>query len=339
MDTLSASIALFVGAAVIIALAGSRMSRLADRLADCTGLGEALFGGIILAAATSLPDLAATVTAAVQDRPALATSNIMGSMAANIAFLAVGDMLYRRANLEHAAASPANLSLSALSIALITLPVMAMIGPPIEVWIVHPATFAILLAYPYGYHLVRLAHTKPMWKAVHTAQTVEDVPKADAQAANSTTLWVRFASLALVVAVAAWVIMNAAGTIADHTALSDSVVGALLTGVFTSLPELVTTIAAIRAGALTLAFGNIVGTNCFNVVVIAFADLAYVEGSIYQAVTTSEVLWGLLSILMMSILLLGLVRRQRYGIGRIGFESALVLLLWLAAAAASLATL
>jgi cation:H+ antiporter len=66
---------------------------------------------------------------------------------------------------------------------------------------------------------------------------------------------------------------------------------------------------------------NIVGTNCFNTTVIAAADLAYREGSIYHAIPAAELTWGLLSILMTAILLLGMLRRETYGIGNIGFES------------------
>jgi cation:H+ antiporter len=36
-------------------------------------------------------------------------------------------------------------------------------------------------------------------------------------------------------------------------------------------------------------------------------------------------MWGLVSILMAAVLLLGMLRRETYGIGRIGFESALIL--------------
>jgi cation:H+ antiporter len=102
--------------------------------------------------------------------------------------------------------------------------------------------------------------------------------------------------------------------------------------VFTSLPELVTTLAAIRCGALTLAVGNILGTNCFNVLVIAAADVAYREGSIYHAVTAQQLVWTVIAILLTGILLLGLLRRERYGIARMGFESFLVLVVYLAAA-------
>jgi cation:H+ antiporter len=94
----------------------------------------------------------------------------------------------------------------------------------------------------------------------------------------------------------------------------------------------VTTLAAIRFGALTLAVGNILGTNCFNVMVIAAADVTYRGGSIYHAVTGQQLVWSAIAILLTGILLLGLLRRERYGIARMGFESFLVLVVYVGAA-------
>lgn len=125
--------------------------------------------------------------------------------------------------------------------------------------------------------------------------------------------------------IAGWILMEAAKGIADQTGLSDTLVGGLLTALATSAPELVTTIAAIRFGALTLGVSNIFGTNCFNILVVAAADAGYLQGSIYHDIAPVQMLWGLVTILMTAILLLGMVRRQTYGIGRIGFESALIL--------------
>ena len=119
--------------------------------------------------------------------------------------------------------------------------------------------------------------------------------------------------------------MEAAKEIADQTGLSETLIGGVFTALATSTPELVTTIAAIRIGALTLAVSNIFGTNCFNMLVVAAADVGYVHGSIYHDMAPVQMTWGLVSILMTAILLLGLLRRETYGIGRIGFESALIL--------------
>ncbi|MFW1676927.1 sodium:calcium antiporter [Pontibacter sp. JAM-7] len=323
-SSLLASSIAFSVASVAIIIAGSKLARQADKLADQTGLGEAIFGVVLLAGVTSLPDFAATLSAALAARPDLAMSNVMGSMAVNLAFLGVADIAYRKANLEHAAASPINLMLAGLLIVLLTLPLLAVFTPTINQWGIHPVTPLIIIAYLFGLHLVHRTRANPMWFPRQTHQTVSDEPDT-AHHGSSTTAWLGFIAMAVLTGLAGWVLMEAAKAIADQTDLSDTLVGGLLTALATSTPELVTTIAAIRIGALTLAVSNIFGTNCFNMLVVAAADAGYVQGSIYHDMAPVQMTWGLVSILMTAILLLGLVRRQTYGIGRIGFESALIL--------------
>ncbi|WP_461517298.1 sodium:calcium antiporter [Porticoccus sp.] len=323
-SSLIPSITAFGVAALVIVVAGSRLARQADTLADRTGLGEALFGLLLLAGVTSLPDFAATLSAAVDARPDLAMSNVMGSMAVNLLFLGVGDMVYRKANLEHAAASPINLMLAGLLIVLLTLPLLAIFTPSVTLWGVHPITPVIVAAYLFGLHLVHRTRVKPMWFPRRTRETVPDEPEKQHRG-RSSTVWLEFIGMAAVTGVAGWVLMEAAKGIADQTGLSETLVGGVFTALATSTPELVTTIAAIRIGALTLAVSNIFGTNCFNMLVVAAADVGYARGSIYHDMAPVQMTWGLVSILMSAILLLGLVRRETYGIGRIGFESALIL--------------
>lgn len=323
-SSLIPSVIAFGVAALVIVIAGSRLARQADILADRTGLGEALFGVLLLAGVTSLPDFAATLSAAIDARPDLAMSNVMGSMAVNLVFLGVADVFYRKANLEHAAASPVNLMLAGLLIVLLTLPLLAVVTPTVARWRVHPVTPVIVAAYLFGLHLVHRTRAKPMWFPRHTHQTVADEP-ARHHRGRSSTVWFGFIGMAVVTGMAGWVLMEAAKGIADQSGLSESLVGGLFTALATSTPELVTTIAAIRIGALTLAVSNIFGTNCFNMLVVAAADVGYAHGSIYHDMAPAQMTWGLVSILMTAILLLGLVRRETYGIGRIGFESALVL--------------
>lgn len=314
----------FCAAALVIVIAGSQLARQADTLADRTGMGEALFGVLFLAGVTSLPDFAATLSAAIDARPDLAMSNVMGSMAANLAFLGVADIVYRKANLEHAAASPVNLMLAGLLIVLLSLPLLAVFTPIVTWWGVHPVTPLIVAAYLFGLQLVHRARIRPMWFPRQTHHTVSDRPDRH-HGGGSSTVWLAFLGLAVVTGVAGWMLMEAAKGLADQTGMSETLVGGLFTALATSTPELVTTIAAIRIGALTLAVSNIFGTNCFNMLVVAAADAGYTHGSIYHDMAPVQMMWGLVSILMTAILLLGLVRRETYGIGRIGFESALIL--------------
>ncbi|RRJ83387.1 sodium:calcium antiporter [Aestuariirhabdus litorea] len=323
-SALTPSLFAFGLAALAIVVAGSRLAKMADELADRTGLGEAVFGVLLLAGVTSLPDFAATLSAALDARPDLAMSNVMGSMAVNLLFLGIADIFYRKANLEHAAASPVNLMLAALLIVLLTLPLLAILTPPLSWWRVHPITPLIVGAYIFGLHLVNRTQERPMWIARVTRETVPDQPEKHHQGSAS-RVWGEFVLMATVTGLAGWVLMEAAKGIADQSGLSDGLVGGLLTALATSTPELVTTIAAVRLGALTLAVSNIFGTNCFNMLVVAAADAGYAEGSIYHDMAPVQMTWGLISILMTAILLLGMVRRETYGIGRIGFESALIL--------------
>ncbi len=323
-SSLLPSVIAFSIATLAIIFAGSRLARLADELADRTGMGEALVGVLLLAGVTSLPDFAATLSAAIDARPDLAMSNVMGSMAVNLAFLGIADIFYRKANLEHAAASSVNLMLAGLLIVLLTLPLLAIATPSISQWSVHPITPVIVVAYLFGLRLVLHTQERPMWFPRRTRQTVSDEPEKQHQGSLAAT-WFGFIALAIVTCIAGWVLMEAAKGIADQTELSDTQVGGLFTALATSSPELVTTVAAIRYGALTLAVSNIFGTNCFNMLVVAAADVGYLQNSIYHDVAPVQMTWGLVSILMTAILLLGMLRRETYGIGRIGFESALIL--------------
>ncbi len=326
----AAGIVLFAAAVGVITVSGVYMSDVADRLADRTGWGEAMMGGLFLAAATSLPDFAATLTAAADRQAELAMSNVMGSMAVNLAFLGIGDIVYRKANLEHAAASSANLSQATLLIALLALPLAAMVMPEFDILGLHPVTPVLLAGYLFGYRAVRDAQVRPMWRPRLTAETVEDAPNEEQmrQGPGLAQLWMRFAALAAAMAAAGWMLMKTAPTIAAWAGLSHSAMGGVFTALATSMPELVTTVAAIRLGALTLAVGGILGTNCFNMTVVAAADIVYRDGSIYHAVSSLEILWGLVTILMTAVLLLGFISRERYGIARIGFESFLILVVY-----------
>ncbi|MBK5929469.1 cation transporter [Halochromatium salexigens] len=330
--SLPLTLLLFGGGSLVIALVGSRLTRIADRLADHTGLGEAVFGAVLLGAVTSLPGSVASITTALAGRADLAVGNAVGGIAAQTAFLVVADVVYRRANLEHAAASVTNMINGALLCALLSLPVLAATGPEISLWGVHPASLIILLLYALGLRLASQTQQAPGWAPVRTALTLEDEPsEAPASSADvGWCLWGAFLLAAATVAVAGWLVGVSGIALVRHTGLSETLVGSLFTAVATSLPELVTTVAAVRQGALTLAVGGIIGGNTFDALFLVAADVAYREGSIYHAISAQPLFIISLTILLTAILLMGLIRRERRGVANIGFESAAVLVFYLA---------
>ncbi len=327
----------FLAAAVVVVFTGLRMTGLADKLADRTGLGEAIAGGVLLGAATSLGGTIVSITAATDGLPSLAYSNSIGGIAAQTAFLALADIYYRKANLEHAAAELANVFQAVVLIVLLTLPLLASNVPEFTVFAIHPVSFLIPVVYIFSLIATRNLQEDPMWQPVSTQETRTDTPDEeedeDTKQKSTTHLFLIFGLLMLLMGVSGWVIAKTAGELTSRMSLSQSLVGALATAVVTSLPELVTTLAAVRRGALQLAVGGIIGGNTFDTLFLTAADVAYRDGSIYHAAGSQDYFWTIISVLMTGVLLGGLILRQRQGPGRIGIESLSLLILYFGAIA------
>lgn len=325
---------IFAAAALVILFSGLRMTDLADRIADRTGMGEALVGGVLLGAATSLSGTIVSFTAALDGRVSLAFSNGVGGIAAQTAFLAIADLLHRRANLEHAAAEITNVLQGVLLMLMLALPVLAHSAPDVSFWGLHPVSVVLVLIYLAGLKAVRAAREGPMWEPVRTGETEEDVPdEPETDAGASTTIFASFGLLMLVMGVSGWLIAQAAGEVIDRYGISASLVGALMTAVVTSLPELVTTLAAVRRGALQLAVGGIIGGNTFDVLFLTLSDLGYRGGSLYHAAGPSDYFWLSIGLIMTAVLTLGMLIRQKEGPAGIGVESVAILLIYAGAIA------
>jgi len=336
LDGLStgALLALFLGAAAVIALAGVRMTGIVDRIADRTGLGEAVAGGALLGMATSLSGLVVSVSAAIDGQPSLAFSNAVGGIAVQIAFLALADLVYRRVNLEHAAADLANVFQAAMLGLMLSLPLIAYTGPEAAVLGTHPVSFALILLYAAGLRATSKVRQAPMWRPVATSQTAPDLADpAEVGAPGGAKLAAGFLMLAAVLACAGLLIAEAGARLSLALGISQTTVGALMTAVVTSLPELVTTLSAVRNGAVTLAVGGIIGGNAFDALFLTVADAGYREGSLYHAIAPQDLFWLTVGLAMNTILLIGLILRERQGPGNIGIESFSILVLYFGAVA------
>ncbi|MBV0912915.1 sodium:calcium antiporter [Anianabacter salinae] len=332
-----ALVAAFAAAALVVLILGTRMTGLADRIADRTGLGEALVGGVLLGASTSLSGTVVSVTSALEGQASLAFANGIGGIAAQTAFLAVADLMYRRANLEHTSAEIANVVQGALLFLLLSVPLVAYTLPEWSVWGVHPVSVAMLVIYASGVYVTHRVRENPMWRPVSTGDTQEDTPDEAQHSGAAWRLVGGFAVMMAVLAVAGYVIAQTGGQMAARFGLSQTIVGALMTAVVTSMPELVTTVAAVRRGAFQLAVGGIIGGNTFDTLFLSLSDFGYRDGSIYHAIQTADLFWLAIGLVMTAVLMIGLIVRERGGPLRIGTESLLLLLIYAGAIAAQIA--
>lgn len=342
---LPSALALAAMAAVIV-LAGVRLTRIADTLSERTGLGDAVGGALLLGAVTSLPGNVTVLTGALEGDPGFALGNPIGGIALQTVWLAIADLVYRRANLEHAAASLENVLQSVILVAMLAIPVIGYATPSLRLGWFHPLSLLIPVLYAYGLRLLRKMRDEPMWQPTRTDQTADDDTNGNGNGngdgngngadgdddedpyedTSTRGLWGRLAALGLIVGVAGWIVGQAGLGVVAATGLDSGLVGFTLTTAISSLPELVVLITAVRLGQLTLGVGNIVGGNVYDVLMITIADLAYLEGPLYRdAGPTSLVLLGG-TLLMTAVLAGGLILRDRKWIGFEGVSIPLVYL-------------
>ena len=156
------------------------------------------------------------------------------------------------------------------------------------------------------------------WQPEHTVDTRADTPEEDSERMSLRRLFLEFAGLALVLGLAGFAIAESGSALSERLGISQTVVGALMTATATSLPELVTTLAAVRRGALQLAIAGIVGGNAFDVLFLSLSDIFYRDGSIYHAVGDRDLMLIVVAIIMTAILMIGLLLRDRKSIGSEG---------------------
>ncbi|RPI81238.1 MAG: hypothetical protein EHM42_10975, partial [Planctomycetaceae bacterium] len=87
----------FLVLAAVVALAGTYLARAADQIAEITRFGRLLIGSVLLAAATSLPEMTVDLSAVRQWMPDLAVGDLLGSSLMNLSILAILDLAHRSA--------------------------------------------------------------------------------------------------------------------------------------------------------------------------------------------------------------------------------------------------
>ena len=293
----------FLMSAVLITLAAHQLAKFGDIIAIRTRLGGLFVGTLLIAGATSLPEVLTTISALRQGMPELAAGNLLGSNMFNMLMLAILDMAHyrqrilRRSAMRHALTG----SLTVLMIALVVFFIMADL--PAQVGWVGLDSLIVMGAYVLAMALIQ-GQTRPLAAAVP-----EELP-AGLPSLRRSLLGFGLAALALVV-ITPWMV-SASGRIAEITGLGATFVGATLVAIVTSLPEMVATFAAVRIGADDMAIGNLFGSNMFNMFALGLTDVFFLQGRFLGVIGAEFLLVGMLGLIMTILGLIGnLARLER----------------------------
>lgn len=298
------AVVLFVFFAAVIVGAGSFLSRYADEIAEITGFGRVLIGSVLLAGATSLPELSVDIACVRQGSPDLAVGDLLGSSLMNLLILAILDLthhsrgkMFSRAASGHALGGAASIALTA--IVAISLLVERQTGG--REWLgLGTGTMLVIVAYALSVRMIFLD------QRIGARSIVEESAQAENRGVSSRLVRpvACFAFAAFVILLAGPRLSASADEMAIQSGLAKTFVGTTLIALSTSLPELVTCWSAVRLGRLDLAIGNIFGSNAFNMLILAGLDFVQ-PGSLLSVVSSVHCVTAISAMLATSVTIMG----------------------------------
>lgn len=280
-----AQVAWFVASALVVIAAGVVLSRTADAIAEHTRFGRLAVGAVLLAAATTLPEISTDLSAIRLGAPDLAVGDILGSCLVNLLILALMDLVHQ---FRHGERLVMRVLVGQTRAAMLSVLMLAVVGLAIQTrtgW--HLAGVGI------GTVLATALYLAGLRIAIRHDESPA-APPATLPAPGSATLTLGrallgFAAGAVAVALAGPRLAASAEAIAEAAGLAQSFFGTTFLAAITSLPELVASFTAVRLGAYDLAVGNIFGSNAFNVAVLVIFDVAHRrQGPLLAAVSTAH---------------------------------------------------
>jgi len=298
----------FAACAALIGLAGPVLSRSGDIIAEKTGLSRGWIGLILLATVTSLPELATGLSAVtVAGAPEIAVGDALGSCVFNLAILIAIDVLRTDASLFRAARQGHVLSAGFGIVLIGFVGVTILLGQHGAAWRlghVSLATPILVVLYAVAARTV-FAYERAQMEAF-AEKIAEQYPHVSLRAAT-----LRYAAAAAVVVAAGVWLPFVAAELADTMGWRRTFVGTLLVAGVTSLPELVVALAAVRIGALDMAVASLLGSNLFDMLILALDDLAYLEGPLLARVSGVHAVSALSAMIMTGIVVIGLLYRPQ----------------------------
>jgi cation:H+ antiporter len=332
MESLSLPVlaALFAVAAGVVWWAGVRLSNATDALDRRFGWGQALGGLVLLAVATNLPEIAIVVSASLGGNVGIATGNLLGGIAVQTLVLALLDIAGggTRVPLTSRTRTLVPVIEATIVIGALTMLLLGSQLDPVAPVRVEPVAVLIVIAWLVGLQLVRRANAGLLWKLDDPARAPEPQRSTDDGGSTGRAAWV-FAGAAALTLAGGVALERASNAIATDIGMGSAVFGATVLAAATAIPEIATGLQAVRLGDHQLAISDIFGGNAFLPTLFLLAGL--VSGkAVIAGMSRTDVYLAALGIIVTCLYLVGLVYRNHRIVARMGYDSLLVVIFYIA---------
>ena len=273
-----------------------KLSYYGDVLSKKTKLGAAFIGGLLIASITSLPEFVTSISAVIMDNASLSFGDIVGSNMFNIFVLAVYNIYFFKSDYLR------NSSKKHLIECIILI---------IDYIFITIGTFNIVINY-ISMTLITMYIIYMFFVFKNNSSDEKD------EYINENYIVIKFIITALIMIILSVLLTKEADKISRvYPNFSSNTIGAILLGITTSLPEVVTTFALIKLNNFDMAISNMLGSNIFNFLVLSFADIFIKNDYIYNYSDKYNLFYlvgGILVTILLSICIINNKSNKKFNI-------------------------
>jgi len=309
----------------MIGLAGPVLIRNGEIISRLTGLSQTWIGLVLVATTTSLPELFTGISAVtIANAPNIAVGDVLGSCVLNLVMLVLLDELsrdeplYRRIDQSHILTAGFGVILIGAAGAFLLL---SQNGASVQIFHVSAYTPFIIIIY---FVAMRAAFVYEQ-RNHHAAES-----GAGESGMTLRRAVLRYAGAAVVVIGAGAWLPFIGQDLMEITGWKATFVGTLLIAAATSVPELIVTVSALRMGAVDLAIGGLLGSNLFDILILAIDDVFYTDGPLLEDVSPAHAVTAFAGAVMSGIFIVAMLYRPETRLrGTIGWASLALLVVYL----------
>lgn len=285
----------------LIIISGYRLTVYADAISEKTKLSSGLMGIVILAFITSCPELVTALSSiTVVGAPDLAIGDLLGADIFNILAIALLGILCGRGSIlrgqNRTNIFTATLVVVMLLVITASLTLRRFTDLPLGILNIGFASILLGLIYIGGVTLIYK-------KELHVA-------KPHIKGAVTADLLLKFIMSALVIIASAVWLANIGKNISVFYHLNEMYVGVLLIAFATTMPEFVVSLTALKQNSISMATGNLLGSNIFNLFIIAILDVVLRKGEFLSYVSGMNIFPALFAIALTAIAIIAMFKKS-----------------------------
>lgn len=255
----------FLFVSILVIILSIKLSVYADEITKTTNISKNIVGGVLVAGITSLPELVTCLSSIYLKNYYLAFGDILGSNLFNISIICFFDIIFIKKFIFNKTNSS---SLIYILLLINYIFIYLSLSSVFSVSLFNIGIPSIIIIATYIYYL----------KHVNSCEEKESV-----KCINKGIIILKFIITSIVLVITSILLTFIVNKLSImYPSVSSSFIGAIFLGITTSMPEVVTFITLIKLNNYSMALLDIIGSNLFNLLIIAIGDLVMFNDKIYN---------------------------------------------------------